>query len=193
MLNFIWCFMMVIGIGYGIVCGRAMEVTNALINGGKEAVTLAITMAGVVSVWTGIMKIGEKAGILENITYFMNPFLNFLFPDLKNKKIAKKYIASNIAANFLGLGWAATPAGLMAMKELQKINTKKDTASDAMCMFMIINTSSVQLITVNVLAYRMQYGSNNPAEIIMAGILATIISTAVGIVFAKIMSGGRRI
>ena len=98
-----------------------------------------------------------------------------------------------MVANFLGLGWAATPAGLLAMKELQIINRDKSTASNSMCMFMIINMSSVQLITVNVLAYRLQYGSMNPAEIIGAGIIATIFSTLAGIIFGKIMGGIRRL
>ena len=139
------------------------------------------------------MKIGEEAGIIDAITKKIEPLMNFLFPEIKNKKKAKNYIATNMVANFLGLGWAATPAGLLAMKELQIINRDKSTASNSMCMFMIINMSSVQLITVNVLAYRLQYGSMNPAEIIGAGIIATIFSTLAGIIFGKIMGRIRRL
>lgn len=187
MLNKIWCFMVLFGVIYGIITGRSEAVTNAVIGGGKDAVTLSISMVGVVAVWTGIMKIGEEAGIIDAVTKKIEPLMNFLFPEIKNKKKAKNYIATNMVANFLGLGWAATPAGLLAMKELQIINRDKSTASNSMCMFMIINMSSVQLITVNVLAYRLQYGSMNPAEIIGAGIIATIFSTLAGIIFGKIM------
>lgn len=193
MLNKIWCFMVLFGVIYGIITGRSEAVTNAVIGGGKDAVTLSISMVGVVAVWTGIMKIGEEAGIIDAITKKIEPIMNFLFPEIKNKKKAKNYIATNMVANFLGLGWAATPAGLLAMKELQIINRDKSTASNSMCMFMIINMSSVQLITVNVLAYRLQYGSMNPAEIIGAGIIATIFSTLAGIIFGKIMGGIRRL
>lgn len=193
MLNKIWCFMVLFGVIYGIITGRSEAVTNAVIGGGKDAVTLSISMVGVVAVWTGIMKIGEEAGIIDAITKKIEPLMNFLFPEIKNKKKAKNYIATNMVANFLGLGWAATPAGLLAMKELQIINRDKSTASNSMCMFMIINMSSVQLITVNVLAYRLQYGSMNPAEIIGAGIIATIFSTLAGIIFGKIMGGIRRL
>lgn len=193
MLNKIWCFMVLFGVIYGIITGRSEAVTNAVIGGGKDAVTLSISMVGVVAVWTGIMKIGEEAGIIDAVTKKIEPLMNFLFPEIKNKKKAKNYIATNMVANFLGLGWAATPAGLLAMKELQIINRDKSTASNSMCMFMIINMSSVQLITVNVLAYRLQYGSMNPAEIIGPGIIATIFSTLAGIIFGKIMGGIRRL
>ena len=193
MLNKIWCFMVLFGVIYGIITGRSEAVTNAVIGGGKDAVTLSISMVGVVAVWTGIMKIGEEAGIIDAVTKKIEPVMNFLFPEIKNKKKAKNYIATNMVANFLGLGWAATPAGLLAMKELQIINRDKSTASNSMCMFMIINMSSVQLITVNVLAYRLQYGSMNPAEIIGPGIIATIFSTLAGIIFGKIMGGIRRL
>ena len=119
MLNKIWCFMVLFGVIYGIITGRSEAVTNAVIGGGKDAVTLSISMVGVVAVWTGIMKIGEEAGIIDAVTKKIEPLMNFLFPEIKNKKKAKNYIATNMVANFLGLGWAATPAGLLAMKELQ--------------------------------------------------------------------------
>lgn len=188
MLNYIWCTMMIIGVLAGILTGNSQSVTNAVIDGGKDAVNLALTMAGVVAVWTGILRVGEKAGAIDAITHRIQPLMNFLFPEIKNNKKAKNYIATNLVANFLGLGWAATPAGLLAMKELHKASKYSDTASDSMCMFMIINMSSVQLITINIIAYRMQYGSLNPSEVVVPGILATIVSTLVAVVFAKIMA-----
>lgn len=186
MLNVIWSFFIIIGIVTAVFTGNMANVTQAVIDGGRDAVSLAITMLGVVATWSGIMKIAEKGGMIEALSKKLEPVLNFLFPSVPKKHPARQYIATNFVANFLGLGWAATPAGLMAMKELQSINKDKKTASKAMCMFMIINMSSLQLITVNIIAYRAQYGSANPSEIIAAGIAATLFSTIAGIASAKI-------
>lgn len=186
MLNVIWSFFIIIGIVTAVFTGNMANVTQAVIDGGRDAVSLAITMLGVVATWSGIMKIAEKGGMIESLSKKLKPVLNFLFPSVPKKHPARQYIATNFVANFLGLGWAATPAGLMAMKELQSINKDKKTASKAMCMFMIINMSSLQLITVNIIAYRAQYGSANPSEIIAAGIAATLFSTIAGIASAKI-------
>lgn len=186
MLNVIWSFFIIIGIVTAVFTGNMSNVTQAVIDGGRDAVSLAITMLGVVATWSGIMKIAEKGGMIESLSKKLEPVLNFLFPSVPRKHPARQYIATNFVANFLGLGWAATPAGLMAMKELQSINKDKKTASKAMCMFMIINMSSLQLITVNIIAYRAQYGSANPSEIIAAGIAATLFSTIAGIASAKI-------
>lgn len=186
MLNVIWSFFIIIGIVTAVFTGNMSNVTQAVIDGGRDAVSLAITMLGVVATWSGIMKIAEKGGMIESLSKKLEPVLNFLFPSVPKKHPARQYIATNFVANFLGLGWAATPAGLMAMKELQSINKDKKTASKAMCMFMIINMSSLQLITVNIIAYRAQYGSANPSEIIAAGIAATLFSTIAGIASAKI-------
>ena len=186
MLNIIWGVMIVFGIITGILTGRAEALTNAVIDGGKTAVTLCITMAGIISVWTGIMKIAEKSGLIDLLSEKLHPMLASLFPDIPRNHPANKYISTNLAANFLGLGWAATPAGLSAMKELQKLNKEKDKPSHAMSMFMIINMSSVQLITVSILAYRAQFMSKSPGEIILPAIIATAVSTAAGIAAGKI-------
>ncbi len=179
--------MILIGIIVGAITGRLNEVTNAAIDSAKEAVTLAITMLGVISMWTGLMKIGEISGLIKALSRRMVPFLKLLFPELPPKSKAMEYISTNFIANVLGLGWAATPAGLKAMEEMQRFNRDKQTASRSMCMFMIINMSSLQLVTVNLLAYRAQYHSVDPAEIIGPGIFATLVSTIVGIICAKIM------
>ena len=184
MLNFIWGGMLILGIIFGVCTGKSAEVTTSLINGGKDAVNLAITMAGIIAFWCGIMKIAENSGIIKGIAKKLMPLMRFLFPQVPKHHKAMEYIATNLAANFLGLGWAATPAGLMAMKELQSINRDKTTASQAMCMFMIINMSSVQLIGVNIIAYRAQYLSHNPSEIILPSIIATCGSTIAGIIAA---------
>ena len=189
MLNVIWGFFLIGGILTGAFLGRMDLVTNAVIDGGRNAVELAFTMAGVVAVWSGILKIAEKGGMIDALAERMEPFLDFLFPEVPRGHAARRYISANFAANFLGLGWAATPAGLLAMEELAKLNGKTGRASNAMCMFLVVNMSSLQLVTVNILAYRAEYGSAAPAEIMGAGIAATLGPTLVGILLAKILEG----
>lgn len=188
MLNGIWGFFVIGGILTGAFLGRMDLVTGAVINGGKSAMELAFTMAGVVAVWSGVLKIAEVGGMIDALAGKMTPMMDFLFPTVPRAHRARKYIATNFVANFLGLGWAATPAGLMAMKELQKLNREeKGTASSAMCMFLTVNMTSLQLVTVNILAYRAEFGSQNAAEIVGVGILATAITTLAGISLAKLM------
>ncbi len=189
MLNVIWGFFLIGGILTGAFLGRMDLVTNAVIDGGRNAVELAFTMAGVVAVWSGILKIAEKGGMIDALAKKMEPFLDFLFPEVPRGHAARRYISANFAANFLGLGWPATPAGLLAMEELAKLNGKTGRASNAMCMFLVVNMSSLQLVTVNILAYRAEYGSVAPAEIMGAGIAATLGTTLVGILLAKILEG----
>lgn len=189
MLNFIWGSFIICGIVFSVINGKSHLITDALLNGGKDAVSLCITMVGVISIWTGIMEIAEKSGMIKGISKKLGGILTYLFPKIPQNSVAREYIAANFTANFFGLGWAATPAGLLAMEELSKMNKKSDVASDEMCMFMIVNTSSLQLVTMNIIAYRSQYMSQNPSEIIFAGIIATVVSTMAGVIFAKIMGG----
>ena len=190
MLNIIWGFFLLGGILTGAFLGRMDLVTQAVIGGGRSAVELAFAMAGVVAVWSGVLKIAEKGGLIDALTGKMTLLMDFLFPSVPRFHKARKYIAANFAANFLGLGWAATPAGLLAMQELQKLNREeKGTASSAMCMFLTVNMTSLQLVTVNILAFRAEYGSQNPAEIVGVGIVATLITTFVGVFAAKIAEG----
>lgn len=186
MLNYIWGAMIIIGIVYGAFQGNLGEIGNAAINSGKEAVTLCIGMVGVISLWTGIMEIAEKSGMVTSITKKIQPFIQFMFPEIPKGHKAREYISINVVANILGLGWAATPAGLLAMKELKKLNEGRETASTSMCSFLILNVSSLQLIPINMIAYRSQYGSVNPTGIVAPAIIATLISTMVGILYAKI-------
>lgn len=190
MLNVIWGFFVIGGILAGAFLGRMDMVTRAVIGGGKSALELAFTMAGVVAVWSGVLKIAERGGMIDSLAEKLTPLMDFLFPAVPRGHRARQYIAANFAANFLGLGWAATPAGLMAMKELQKLNKgDKGRATGAMCMFLTINMSSLQLVTVNILAYRAEYGSAAPAEIVGVGIAATLITTLVGTAAAKLLEG----
>ena len=187
MLNYLWGFLIIIGVVYAALTGHMAEVTNGALDSSKEAVSICITMLGVMSLWTGLMQIAKKTGIIASCTRKIRPLLKWLFPDVPQDNPAIEYIATNLIADFLGLGWASTPAGIKAMRELAKLN-KKDvhTASNAMCTFLIINISSIQLIPVNIIAYRSQYGSVNPAAIIIPGMIATTVSTIAAVIFCKI-------
>lgn len=192
MLNFLWGAMLLIGIVYGAATGRMNEVTDAALSSAKEAVSLCITMAGIVAMWVGIMEIAKSSGLVERLTRKMRPLLGFLFPDVPGEHRAMEFISANMIANFLGLGWAATPFGLKAMEELAKLEKQRKsvspgTASNAMCTFLILNISSLQLIPVNIIAYRSQYGSVNPTAIVGPGIVATVVSTVVAVIFCKVM------
>ena len=205
MLNYLWAGMILVGIVFGAFNGRMQDITNAALDSSKEAVTLCITMIGVMAFWTGIMEIASKAGIIRMASRKMRPLVRFLFPGMPEGHKAEEHITTNFIANFLGLGWAATPAGLRAMEELGRLEDdrracrapgpvrKKGVAGNEMCTFLIINISSLQLIPMNVIAYRSQYGSPDPAAIIGAGILATMVSTGAAVVFCRMMDRRRRI
>lgn len=189
MLNYLWAAMILIGVIYGALNGNMQQVSEAMVDSSKEAVTLCVTMLGVMGMWVGIMEIAKDAGVIQSMTKKIQPFVRFMFPNLPEDHEANEHITTNMIANFLGLGWAATPAGLMAMKSLKELNRGSDSASTEMCTFLILNISSLQLIPVNIIAYRSQYGSVNPSAIVVPAIMATCISTVVGVVFAKVMAG----
>ena len=184
MINYIWGIMMVLGTAFSVINGKGKETGLAAINSSKEAITLCIAMFGVMGLWMGIMEIAMRCGIISKMSKVLNPLIEKLFPDIPKDNKAKEYIVTNFIANFLGLGWAATPVGLKAMKELTIINRNSEVASYDMSTFLIINISSLQLIPINIIAYRSQYGSVNPSSIIGKSMVATIISTIAGIIFA---------
>lgn len=238
MLNYLWAGMMAAGILWGAFHGNLAAVTDGALEATKEAVTLCLTMLGIMSFWCGILKIGEEAGLIEAMTKKMRPVIRFLFPGLPEDHPAASFISTNMIANMLGLGWAATPAGLKAMEELEKLEEErrfgeeakslrkerrsgeeaksfkeerrpgeelrggrkrfgrkpvpKGTANNEMCTFLIINISSLQLIPINMIAYRSQYGSANPAAIVGPALAATAVSTLAGVVFCKGMDRGKR-
>lgn len=196
MLNKLWGIMLLAGIIVAAFTGKIGEAGPAAIDSSKEAVTLCIAMLGVMSMWTGIMNVAKKAGLIDALTRALRPALRFLFPGVPEGHQANEYIASNIIANMLGLGWAATPYGLKAMEEMKELNHGSHIASADMCTFLIINISSLQLIPVNIIAYRSEYGSISPTSIIGMGLVATLVSTAVGVIFSvvarRIFSAGAR-
>ncbi len=153
MLNYLWGFMVVIGIFYAAFTGNLPAVTTAALDSSKEAVALCVTMLGVMSLWVGLMRIAENCGIISGAANMLNPFLRFMFPKIPKGHKANEYISTNIIANVFGLGWAATPAGLKAMEEMGQLNCHSKIASKDMCTFLILNVSSFQLIPVNMIAY----------------------------------------
>ena len=190
MLNYIWAAMIFIGVLYGVFTGNMKEITQSALGSAGEAVSLCISMAGVMAFWVGLMEIAENSGLIQKLTGFLSPFITWMFPRIPKGHKARDYISTNIIANILGLGWACTPAGLMAMEELAKLeeergNSSGRVASDEMCTFLILNISSLQLIPVNMIAYRQQYGSVNPSVIIAPAILATLFSTLVAVIYCK--------
>lgn len=195
MLNFLWAGMMLIGVCYAAFTGNISEVTNAALDSSKEAVTLCLTMLGVMSFWMGLMEIATKAGVIQALSRKLRPAIHFMFPNLPENHKANEHISTNVIANILGLGWAATPAGLQAMEALGDLQEERgenrEIASDEMCTFLIINISSLQLIPINMIAYRSQYGSVNPTRIVGAGLIATAISTVVGCIYCKIKNRKR--
>lgn len=208
MLNYLWAFMMLVGILWGAFHGTMAQVTQGALDAAGDAVSLCVTMLGVMSLWTGVLEVGQRAGLIEQLAKRMSPILKFLFPNLPKGHPANLSIATNMIANILGLGWAATPAGLKAMEELEQLEEErrkgerdggklfavpKGVANNEMCTFLIINISSLQLIPVNMIAYRSQYGSVNPAAIVGPAIVATAVSTVVAVVYCKVMDGKRRV
>ena len=201
MLNYLWGGMVLVGIIWGILSGHPAEMTDGILTGAKDAVALCITMTGVMAFWCGLMEIAEKAGVMRKLTGLLRPFVGFLFPRIPEEHRARDEISANLAANILGLGWAATPAGLKAMESLEELEEERraagsrgrrppaprGAASNEMCTFLILNISSLQLIPVNMIAYRSQYGSADPTAIIGPAILATAVSTAAAVVFCKLM------
>ena len=195
-MAYLWGGMLLIGIAYGVLSGNVDEVTKAFVSCSGEAVSLCIAMAGITAMWTGMMKIAETSGLVAGLAEKMRPLIRFLFPKLDTESKAAHYICLNFLSNVLGLSWASTSSGLCAMKELKELQSQKEnahgsgniglTASNEMCTFLIINVSSLQLIPVNMIAYRAKYGSADPTAIVGPAILATAVSTTVAVIFCRI-------
>ena len=204
-MNYLWAGMILVGVIYAAFNGTLPDVTTAALDSAEEAVTLCITMLGVISFWMGLMNIAERAGMIAGFTKKLKPFLRFLFPNIPEDHIANEYLSTNIIANIFGLGWAATPAGLKAIAELQKLNEENckrygenkyrgiDIATKEMCDFLIINISSLQLVPISIIAYRSQYGSVNPTDIMGPALAATTVGTLVAIVFCKLIPDRGRV
>lgn len=187
MLNIIWPIFIIISFVYAIFSGKVDEINNSIFDSAKSAVELTITFFGTVCLWNGIMQIAKETTLMKKITKLLQPIMKFLFPDIKKDDEANEDMSMNIVANILGLGNAATPLGLKAMKTLQKQNLKKDTLSDSMMMFILLNTASLQIIPTTVIAIRSSLGSENPTKVIVPIWISTIIAAITGVIAVKIL------
>lgn len=181
MVNFIWLFFLIAGFIAAALQGRIELMTEAIFEGAKTGVTVCFGLISILVFWMGMMRIAEDAGLLRKLAVLLRPIVRFLFPDVPKDHPALGYIMSNMSANILGLGNAATPMGIKAMQELQKLNPDKDTASAAMCTLLAMNTASITLIPTTLIAIRMNFGSANPAEIVGTTLLATAVATVAAI------------
>ena len=183
MVTFIWLFFILVGAITFLVTGRIGEFNTFLLSGGKAGIDLLLEMMPLLVLWTGIMQIAEDSLLLQRFARLLRPLLNKLFPSLPPDHPALGYIASNICANALGLGSAATPFGLKAMECMQEENPHKDTATEAMVTFLVLNTGGVTIVPTTVISLRMIYGSAHPTEIIITSVLATLCSNISGLLY----------
>jgi spore maturation protein A len=180
-LNGIWLILMVVGVGVAALNGKAAAVTDAAFAAGKLAIETVIGLAGLMALWMGLMKIAEQSGLMEGLAWLLRPVVRLLFPSIPRDHPAVGAMLMNISANMLGLGSAATPLGLKAMQELQRLNPDKETASEAMCTFLALNTASITLIPGTIIALRAASGSVNPSEVVGAILVASVVAGIFGI------------
>lgn len=191
MLNYIWGIMILISIFIASCTGNLEELSNSILSSTGEAVDLLIIMLGVISMWSGFLEIAEGSDLTLRLSEKMQPVIRFFFPKLPKEHPANRYICLNFIANILGLGWACTPTGISAMKELKNLELSRGNsgtfASNEMCTFLILNISSLQLIPINMIAYRSQYGSPAPLAVIGPALIATGLTTLIAAVLCKIL------
>ena len=185
MLNIIWPLFIIVSVVYGMLTGRIEQVNNSIFESASQAVKLTITFFGTICMWNGIIQIAAKTNLMKKLTKMLNPVIKFLFPDIKQGEKVHEEISMNMVANMLGLGNAATPLGLKAMKSMQKQNNQKDTLTNSMVMFIVLNTASLQIIPTTVIAIRSSLGSTNPSGIIIPVWIATIASAITVVIATK--------
>lgn len=185
MLNMVWPIFIIVSFVYAIFMGNIDNLNNSIFSSTQEAINLSITLLGTMSLWSGIMKIASKTSLIQNFTKILNPVINILFPEIKEDIQIKNAISMNIIANILGLGNAATPLGLRAMKLMQEKNVEKKTLTNSMATLIVLNTASIQIIPTTVIAIRSLLESENPTKIIFPVWIATICSAIAGILATK--------
>ena len=187
-MNYIWLFFILTSVAVGMYNGKMSDVSTAVLDASSTAVTISFGLIGIMSFWLGLMHIAQKAGLLKLLARLFSPILRFIFPSLPKDDPVHADIAMNVTANALGLGNAATPLGIKAMEGLQRLNKNdKDTASDAMCTFLTINTAGIQLLPISVIAILMSLGSENPTEIILPTIITTFGALLIGLITVRIL------
>lgn len=188
MIQKIWGFFIVVGIGFCLFTGQTDILNQEILGSAKSSLDMILKIFPMMALWLGIMNIAKESGLLKKLSNLLTPILSKLFPEIPKSHESLSFIASNIIANMFGLGNAATPFGLKAMKSLQEINSKKDTASRSMITFLVLNTSGVTIVPTTIISLRMMYGSANPTEIVSCCILATVLSTIGGLIIDRILS-----
>lgn len=186
MLNIVWPIFIIISFTYAIFSGNLDKLNSSIFESTTNAIDLSINLLGTICLWNGIMQIANKTTIIDKLATFLNPVIKLLFPEMRKNKDIQKEISMNMIANILGLGNAATPLGLKAMKSMQKENKKKDTLTNSMAMFILLNTASIQIIPTTVIAIRSSLGSENPTSIVFPVWIATICAAITGVIFTKI-------
>ena len=187
MLNFIWPIFLIVSFVYAIINTRVSEVNNSIFESTKLAVELSISLLGTVCLWNGIMQIASETKIVKQLSKMISPIMKKIFPDIKKEEKVYEEITMNIIANIMGLGNAATPLGLKAMKSMQKKNNNKNRLSNSMAIFIVLNTASIQLIPTTVIAIRSSLGSKNPTAMIIPVWIATVCSAVTAIISAKLL------
>lgn len=181
MIGYIWAFMVISSIIASVFTGTVPQTVNAAFDGANQSVETIVGFLGVMCMWTGLMKIAERSGLISVFSRFISPFTSLIFPRIKKDSPAQKAISMNIVANILGLGNAATPLGINAMERLNETNPDKKTATNEMCMLVVLNTASIQLIPSTLIALRTSFGSQNPSEIIVPVWISSVITAVIAI------------
>ncbi|TFE29949.1 nucleoside recognition domain-containing protein [Cohnella luojiensis] len=185
MVNWIWMGMIVFSVLFGAANGKMEQVAEAAFGGAQTGVTVCLGLISILVFWMGLMRIAEVAGLVSKLSRLLAPIVRRLFPDVPSEHPAMGYILSNMSANLLGLGNAATPMGIKAMQELQKLNPHPTVATPAMCTLLALNTASITLVPTTMIAIRMNFGSVHPADIVAPTLLATLISTGAAVIIDR--------
>jgi len=193
MINKLWFYMIVIAVAFGATGGRLSSVTEEIFNSLRSSVDLGIGLLGGMMLWCGVLKVAERSGLVDNISAFIRPVMKVIFKGIPEKSPAMGAMVMNITSNMLGLGNAATPMGLKAMQELQLLNPRKDTATNAMCLFLVVNAAPIQLLPATVLSLRASAGSANPGIIIVPAIITSFFAVTAGVLSCKLLEGTRRV
>lgn len=186
MVNYIWAFFIIIGILYSLITNNISTINTEIINAATSSIDMIFKILPIMCLWLGIMNIAKTSGLLDIFSKKITPLLSIIFKEIPKDHEALGLIASNIAMNMLGLGNAATPFGLKAMKSLQELNKTKDTATRSMITFLVINTSSVTIIPTTVISFRLLHGATNPTDIVLATIITTFLSTILALILDRI-------
>lgn len=192
MIKKIWYFFILISAIFGIFNGKITNMANTFSSSGQDAVKISLSLIGTICFWSGLMEIVKESRLTDKINIIFRPIINILFKDIKNNKEASNAVILNLSANFLGLGNAATPLGIDAIHKMNKINNKKDTLSDDMIMFLVLNTTCLQLLPTSIFAYRMSFGSKNPTIVFLPILLSTLCTTLCGILLVKLFNRGKK-